>query len=95
MAADFILSQNRNDHPSGVLIIESMGKQKTLSIGSYPEVSLPNARSERTKLREQVAKSIDPAKNARPNVQAKAERTVLSRLQENGGSIKQNFLLPI
>jgi hypothetical protein len=36
------------------------GKQKTLSIGSYPEISLVDARSKRAKLREQVVNGIDP-----------------------------------
>ncbi len=44
------------------------GKQKTLSIGSYPEVSISEARGRRTKLRETVAKAIDPGQ------QRKAER---------------------
>lgn len=44
------------------------GKQKTLSIGSYPEISLVDARNKRTKLREQVANAIDPSQ------QRKAER---------------------
>ncbi len=47
------------------------GKQKTLSIGSYPEISLVDARSKRTKLREQVANTIDPSQ------QRKAERISL------------------
>lgn len=37
------------------------GKQKTLSLGLYPEISLPDARSKRTELRGQVANGIDPS----------------------------------
>jgi Phage integrase family. len=44
------------------------GKQKTLSIGLYPEKSLPDARSDRAELRGQVANAIDPSQ------QRKAER---------------------
>jgi integrase len=44
------------------------GKQKTLSVGLYPEVSLPDARSRRAELRGQVANAIDPSQ------QRKAER---------------------
>lgn len=44
------------------------GKQKTLSVGLYPEISLPDARSKRAELRGQVANGIDPSQ------QRKAER---------------------
>ena len=44
------------------------GKQKTLSVGLYPEISLPEARARRGELREQVANTIDPSQ------QRKAER---------------------
>ena len=44
------------------------GKQKTLSFGTYPEISLQDARSKREELRRQIAASIDPGQ------QRKAER---------------------
>ncbi|MCX7099531.1 MAG: integrase arm-type DNA-binding domain-containing protein [Methylococcales bacterium] len=44
------------------------GKQKTLSVGLYPEISLADARTKRAGLREQVANGIDPSQ------QRKAER---------------------
>lgn len=44
------------------------GKQKTLSIGLYEDVSLKSARSSRTDMRELIDKGIDPAQ------QRKAER---------------------
>ena len=44
------------------------GKQKTLSVGLYPEISLPDARSKRAELRGWVANGIDPSQ------QRKAER---------------------
>lgn len=44
------------------------GKQKTLSVGLYPEISLSDARSKRAELRGQVANAIDPSQ------QRKAER---------------------
>lgn len=47
-------------------------KQKTLSIGSYPEISLVDARSNRTKLKGQVTNGIDPSQ------QRKAERIAQS-----------------
>ncbi|MGZ5052810.1 MAG: tyrosine-type recombinase/integrase [Methylobacter sp.] len=46
----------------------SEGKQKTLSLGIFPEVSLPDARDKRAKLRSNVANGIDPGQ------QRKAER---------------------
>lgn len=36
------------------------GKRKTLSLGTFPEVSLADAREKRTAAREQVARGIDP-----------------------------------
>ncbi len=44
------------------------GKQKTLSLGLYPEITLPGARDRRAELRAQVANGIDPSQ------QRKAER---------------------
>ncbi len=37
------------------------GKQKMLSFGSYPEVSLAAAREKRTEARKQIAAGIDPS----------------------------------
>ena len=36
------------------------GKQKTASIGKYPEVSLAEAREKRDQMRKQIANEIDP-----------------------------------
>ena len=36
------------------------GKRKTLSMGTYPEISLKSAREKRAWAREQIAKNIDP-----------------------------------
>ena len=36
------------------------GKRKTLSMGTYPEISLKEARKKRDKAREQIFKQIDP-----------------------------------
>jgi integrase len=46
----------------------SNGKQKTLSLGSYPEISLANARQLREEFRAKVANGIDPGQ------QRKAQR---------------------
>lgn len=37
------------------------GKEKLLSLGTYPDVSLLEARDERTRLRKQIRKGIDPS----------------------------------
>lgn len=41
------------------------GKQKTLALGTYPEVSLAKARQRREKAREQLADGIDPSEAKR------------------------------
>ncbi|MGA1831692.1 tyrosine-type recombinase/integrase [Rhizobium wenxiniae] len=43
------------------------GKQKTLSIGAYPKVSLGDARQARENAKEQLAAGIDPALHGRPD----------------------------
>jgi len=47
------------------------GKQKTASIGKYPEVSLAEAREKRDQMRKQVANEIDPVEAKRVNKQVK------------------------
>lgn len=44
------------------------GKQKTLSMGTYPDTGLQDARAKRDELRQDIAKGIDPS------IQRKAER---------------------
>lgn len=48
-----------------------LGKQKTLAIGVYPEISLADARIKRDKARELLAKDIDPSLVKRVTKQAK------------------------
>ena len=55
-----------------------LGKQKTLSFGSYPEVSLAKAREKRTAAREALADGQDPAEVRKAKVReakAKSEET--------------------
>ncbi len=47
------------------------GKEKTASLGKYPEVSLAQAREKRDQMRKQVASDVDPVQAQR---QAKAEK---------------------
>jgi len=47
------------------------GKQKTASIGKYPEVSLAEAREKRDQMRKQVANGIDPVEAKRVTKQVK------------------------
>ncbi len=49
------------------------GKQKTLALGVYPEVSLAKARKRREIAREQLAEGIDPGVAKREERQAKAD----------------------
>ena len=48
------------------------GKQKTLALGVYPEISLAKARQRRDKAREQLADGIDPSTAKAEERQAKA-----------------------
>ena len=51
------------------------GKEKLLSLGSYPEISLKEARKRRDENREQLAHKIDPGAVRKAQKQAKAEET--------------------
>ncbi|MRR57914.1 MAG: DUF4102 domain-containing protein [Deltaproteobacteria bacterium] len=50
------------------------GKNKTISFGTYPEVSLASAREKRKKAREQIAAGIDPGAVRKAKKQAVAEQ---------------------
>jgi integrase len=75
-----------------------LGKQKTLSFGSYPEVSLAKAREKRTAAREALADGQDPAEVRKVKVReakAKSEETFkaianewLARLEIEGRAPK-------
>lgn len=49
------------------------GKRKTLSMGTYPDTGLKDARIKRDEAREQIANDIDPGENRKAVKQAKAE----------------------
>jgi len=51
------------------------GKEKLLSVGTYPEISLADARQRRDEARKQVAKGIDPGAFRKAAKQAGAEET--------------------
>ncbi len=51
------------------------GKEKLLSFGSYPEISLLDARKKRDEARRQVANDIDPGAVRKAQKQAKVEET--------------------
>jgi len=51
------------------------GKQKVLSFGEYPTVSLKDARQKREKAKEQLAKGIDPGAVKKAQKQAQTEET--------------------
>jgi len=54
------------------------GKEKLLSLGTYPDVSLKDARERRDKARKQVADGIDPSEHRKANKAAKTERAANS-----------------
>lgn len=47
-----------------------VGTEKKLSLGTYPEISLRDARSRRDEARKQLANGIDPAEQKRQDIQA-------------------------
>ena len=49
------------------------GKEKLLTFGTYPEISLGDARKRREEAREQVAKGIDPSEVRKAEKASKAE----------------------
>lgn len=51
------------------------GKEKKLSLGSYPEISLADARQRREEARSQVSHGIDPGALRKAQKQAKTEET--------------------
>jgi integrase len=75
-----------------------LGQQKTLSLGSYPEVSLAKAREKRTAAREALADGLDPTEVRKAKVReakAKSEETFkaiadewLARLEIEGRALK-------
>ncbi len=54
------------------------GKEKLLSLGSYPEVSLKDARERRDEARKMLANEIDPGANRKAQKAAKVERAANS-----------------
>ena len=50
-------------------------KEKLLALGTYPEISLADARQRRDEARRQVAHGIDPAANRKAQKQAKTKET--------------------
>ncbi len=54
------------------------GKEKRLSLGVYPDVSLKNARARRDEARKLLANEIDPSENRKAQKAAKNERAANS-----------------
>lgn len=54
------------------------GKEKLLSLGTYPDVSLKDARDRRDAARKQVAAGIDPGEHRKASKSAKVERAANS-----------------
>lgn len=54
------------------------GKEKLLSLGAYPEVSLKDARASRDEARKLHANKIDPSENCKVQKTARVERAANS-----------------
>ena len=54
------------------------GKEKRLSLGVYPDVSLKDARERRDSARKLVADGVDPSENRKAQKSAKADRAANS-----------------
>ena len=54
------------------------GKEKRLSLGVYPDVSLKDAREQRDKARKLLAQGTDPSDNRKANKSARADRAANS-----------------
>jgi len=48
------------------------GREKMLSVGTYPEISLKDARARRFEIREQVAKGIDPSQERKAEKESRS-----------------------
>lgn len=60
------------------------GKEQMLSLGTYPEVSLSQARQRKTEAREQVAAGIDPSAARKADKSTKAAAAEVTRIVEAG-----------
>ncbi|MBP9674889.1 MAG: DUF4102 domain-containing protein, partial [Bacteriovoracaceae bacterium] len=54
------------------------GKEKRLSLGVFPEISLKDARNLRDEFRKMVAHNIDPSENRKAQKEAKEEKNANS-----------------
>ena len=71
-----------------------LGKQKTLSFGSYPEVSLAKAREKRTAAREAQADGQDPAEVRKAKVREANQKKPSKRSPMNGLPASRSTILP-
>ena len=60
------------------------GKEKKLAFGSYPEISLIDARKQRDEARSQLAHDIDPGAVRKAQKQAKVEITETCEIMAQG-----------
>ena len=66
------------------------GKEKTYSIGKYPEVTLANARIDRKRLRQLVASGIDPSDEKQENKKSQIKTEI--QKADTFGKISEDFL---
>jgi len=65
-------------------------KEKTYSIGKYPEITLAKAREERGRLRELIANGIDPSEEKQQNKKEQIEIDL--KKEDTFGKISKSFL---
>ena len=58
------------------------GKEKSLSLGTYPEISLSQARDKRDEFRKQIANNIDPAITRKIEKAGSTENTLAAVAKE-------------
>lgn len=67
------------------------GREKLLSLGTYPEVGLGEARRKRDEAREQLARGVDPSEVRKVAKAALLEAAEAARLLEAGGPLLGSF----
>lgn len=71
------------------------GRRKTLSFGTYPEVSLVTARARRAEAREKVAAGIDPSRERQEAREAAVQAMTFAEVAEEWLERQQHVLAPV
>jgi integrase len=71
------------------------GRRKTLSLGTYPEVSLVAARARRVEAREKVAAGIDPSRERQEAREAAVQAMTFAEVADEWLERQQHVLAPV